>query len=235
MKCKKYREQIILRHYGELSKIESNKLEEHLKLCPECAEELKSTYEVFSLMDKAEVEDIPQADWNKCWGGINTQIQKPQHKSEPFSLFPRWAPVAAVAVFVFALGIFLGRFWQTEKTILDSPPPHSLNYLDKSLQEHFDNLKPLLIEYANYSPGVTNGDQIVMDRKMVQGLLIQNFLLMKTLAKNNPGSALLLEDIELVLREITNLESGDNFTQSLIKELIDQRDILFKMEILQKI
>ncbi len=235
MKCKKYREQIILRYYGELSKIESNKLEEHLKLCPECVEELKSTYEVFSLMDKAEVEDIPQADWNKCWGGINTQIQKPQYKSKPFSLFPRWAPIAAAAVFVFALGIFLGRFWQTEKTTLDSPPPHSLNYLDISLQEHFDNLKPLLIEYANYSPDVNNGDQIVMDRKMVQGLLIQNFLLMKTLAKNNPASALLLEDIELVLREITNLESGDNFTQSLIKELIDQRDILFKMEILQKI
>ena len=138
-------------------------------------------------------------------------------------------------MFVFALGIFLGRFWQTEKTTLDTPPPYSRNYLDISLQEHFDNLKPLLIEYANYSPGVTNGDQVVMDRKMVQGLLIQNFLLMKTIAKNNPGSALLLEDIELVLREITNLESGHKYTQSLIKELIDQRDILFKMEILQKI
>jgi len=30
MKCKKYREQIILRHYGELSKMESNKLEEQV-------------------------------------------------------------------------------------------------------------------------------------------------------------------------------------------------------------
>ena len=45
----------------------------------------------------------------------------------------------------------------------------------------------------------------------------------------------LLEDIDLVLREIKNLESGDQATSSMIRELIQQRQILFKIDVIQKL
>jgi len=41
--------------------------------------------------------------------------------------------------------------------------------------------------------------------------------------------------VDLILRDIANLRNGDKPTLSLIKDTINQRDILFKMEIYEKI
>jgi ABC-type proline/glycine betaine transport system substrate-binding protein len=74
-----------------------------------------------------------------------------------------------------------------------------------------------------------------VDKNLVQHLIIQNILLKKALAEKNPSAAQFLEDIDLMLQELANMESDDEQTLSMIRELIQKRDILFKMEILQKI
>jgi hypothetical protein len=54
-------------------------------------------------------------------------------------------------------------------------------------------------------------------------------------AQNDPEAADLLEDIDLVLREIKNMERGDPEAPGMIRRLIHSRDILFKINVLQKL
>ncbi len=104
------------------------------------------------------------------------------------------------------------------------------------MKEHFESLKPVLAEYANYSPAEERNGTITVDKEILEGLLIQNYLLKRAIAsQKNPALQELLEDVDLILREVTNLRKGDKPTLSLIKDTINQRDILFKMEIFQKI
>ena len=233
MKCKKFKEQIILFLYDELGEKQGSALKNHLKDCSECAHELNHTKEIFSLIDEAENEEIPVGDWEKCWKGVHNNIQSPR-RQKYFGPFPRWAAAASAAVMVLVVGILIGRFWMPSKPSVQPDTGISSGYVQATLQEHFESLKPLLKEYVNYTGLDKEDDFIVIDRGIIRSLLIQNFLLMKIITEEDTNAALLLEDIELVLREITNIESGDNKAPSMIKKLIDQRDILFKLEILQK-
>jgi hypothetical protein len=234
MKCKKFKEQIVLYLYGELSEEERQALEQHLKTCSACSQDLAYTQSVFNLIDEADTQEAPEARWEKCWEGIHTEIQQPPRRRRRFVLSPAWAMAAAGIIMIFALGIFIGRFWVPSQPSPLAPMGISSAYTRLSLQEHFDNLKPLLIEYSNYSGTMTGDASMRIDREIVRSLLIQNFLLMRMVAEDNPTTAQLLEDIDLVLREITNMERSDRQAPSMIKELIHQREILFKIDILQK-
>jgi len=75
----------------------------------------------------------------------------------------------------------------------------------------------------------------MMDKKTAQNLIIQNILLKRIAAETDPSTVQLLEDVDMVLREIANQKSESKEIHALIKEAIDKRDILFKMEILRKI
>lgn len=235
MKCKKFKDKIILNLYGELSEQERTELETHIKECPECAKDLEYSEKVFQMIDEAGVENVPETDWEKNWKKIDAEIQEKPTKQKAFSLSPRWAYAAAGVLLVFALGIFTGRFWLPKAQENKGPQSASQEFLQQTLKEHFEELKPLLVEYANYASSEEEGDTIVIDKKIVRNLLIQNILLKSVLNGKNPSAEQILEDVDMVLREITHLEKGDTQTPSLIKELIKEREILFKMEILENI
>lgn len=233
MKCRKYRQAIILYLYGELGEDEQRRLNSHLESCPACRAELDETRRVFHLAREADPAEIPDADWDRCWSGIRRQMRRPPRmRSDTHFLVPRWAPAAAAGlIVVFSLGFFLGR------SLLSKPEPRrdevstlSPAAARMSIGNHFETIKPLLIEYANYDEK-SNGSRITTDRALLKNLLIQNILLMRLLAEEDPEAAELFEDIELVLREISNLKSGDHAAPIQIRELLDEREILFKMDI----
>lgn len=234
MKCKKFKEKIILHLYGELNEKEGAELENHIKECTECSQDFLYTKKVFKALDDAKEEE-PEADWEKCWQGIDTFVpEKPSRQRSSF-LSPQWVYAAATLLVVFVLGAIFGRhlFFSGQKSSLQ--PVISQSSMNLALKEYFEEIKPILIEYANYTS--SNGEEttIVMDKEVVNNLLIQNFLLKDIITKTNPSLAPFMEDLDIVLREVSNLKRGDKQTPSLIKELIHEREILFKMEILQKI
>jgi hypothetical protein len=234
MKCKKYKEQVILHLYGELSEEEIQSLRKHIEHCPDCAKDTAYTQEVFKLMEEEKIQDAPEANWERSWAHIQSEILNNPRKRRKFAFSPAWATAAAGIILVFALGIFIGRFWAPSRQPVLAQADFTSEYARFTLQEHFDTLKPLLVEYSNYSRGENGDTGIVIDREILRNLLIQNYLLMRMVAKDDPTAASLLEDIGLVLREVSNMESGDRDAPSMVKELIDQREILFKMEIMQK-
>jgi hypothetical protein len=143
--------------------------------------------------------------------------------------------VAAGVVLIFAVGLLIGRFWPSSQLPPAADAIQAADFPQFTLQDHFDNLKPLLAEYANRPAADAADDRVLVDRRLIQSLLVQNYMLMRLVAQNDPEAADLLEDIDLVLREIKNMERGDPEAPGMIRRLIHSRDILFKINVLQKL
>jgi hypothetical protein len=245
MKCKKCKEDIILLFYGELADKNKSEVIAHIKECTECAEEWESTKGVFTLLDETKEESAPEADWERCWDAIKTDTvegvngEKVKRTDRERRLFMRsgWIYAAASVVLIFVLGVFIGKFWLTSDTqiavVAGSQASGSSEYIKQSLSEHLENLKPLLVSYANYSAEENGRETITLDKEIVRSLLIQNYLLKKLIIESDPSAGELLEDLDLVLREIKNMPSDDKWAPSQVKELIHEREILFKMDILK--
>ncbi len=231
MKCKKYKEKIVLYLYGELNDSDTAELENHVKECPACLEDLEYTKKVFKLVEDNK-EIAPEANWAKCWREIGEGTQVQPRKQKSFLLVPRWVYAAAALLVVFVLGALIGRHWffPSQKSPLD--PGVSQGSMNLALNEYIDEIKPILIEYANYTTSEEE-ETIVIDKEFVRSLLIQNLLLKELIAKSDPSLIPLLEDLDIILKELSNMRKGDELTPSMIKELIHEREILFKMEIIQ--
>ena len=231
MACKKYKEKIVLYLYGELSEDETKTLTDHIAGCAACADELDFTKKVFQVLDETKTDDIPEANWEKCWGTIDGNILGKKPKTKSVFLFPKWAYATAILSAVFIVGFFIGRmalFQPTKKSSVILEGSQSAMY--PSLQEHFENLKPVLLEYANYTSSPENG-KITIDKSLVRSLIIQNILLKRMIAEQDPSLKEILEDVDLVLREIANQEGDDDEALAMIKELIQERGIMYELEV----
>jgi hypothetical protein len=237
MRCKNYKEKIILYLYGELDEKGKAEVESHIRECADCGQDLAYTRKVFKALD--ETQDVtPEATWEKCWKEINGTIAEKPGQKKSFFAFPRWVYAAAAVLVIFVAGMLIGRFWLAPGA-KSSLQPAALSAVSATsyqpfLQNFIEDLKPVLVEYANYS-AKKEKEVIVMDKEVARSLIIQNLLLRRIVAEKDPSALQFLEDVDIVLKEIANLKSGDQQTPSLIKELIEQRGILFKMEIFQKI
>jgi len=231
MACKKYKEKIVLHLYGELGENDAKNLMAHIEECAECAEEFAYTKKVFQVLDETKTDDVPEANWEHCWNIIDVGIQGKERKKRSFLLYPRWAYASAALLIVFTVGFFLGRiaFLQPGK----SGPVQfegSQSAVYPSIQEHFESLKPVLVEFANYTASPENST-ITIDKKIVRNLIIQNILLKRMIADEDPSLKEILEDVDLVLREIANQEEDDVYALAMIKELIQKRGILYELEV----
>ena len=233
MKCKKYEEKIILYLYGELNEKERADLLSHIKECSGCAQDLEYTKKVFKALDDSKEEEAPQANWEKSWKEIRSTTKVQTREKKSFLLTQRWAYATAALLVVFVLGALIGRFWffpVKESPFRAGAAPTAMN---PALIEYMDDLKPILIEYANYTSSEGKEEAMLIDKDILRSLLVQNLLLKDLIAKSNPSLLPLLDDLDLVLKELSNMKRGDKQTPSMIKELIQEREILFKMEIFQ--
>jgi hypothetical protein len=247
MKCKKCKEDMVLLLYGELTDKDKSEVMAHIEECSACAEEWESTKGVFAVLDETKDESAPEADWERCWDTIQTDMEKgarveERKKSERerrFFMRPGWIYAAASVLAIFVLGVLIGRFWlASDSQIVADTGSQTLGssaYIKQTLNEHFETLKPLLVSYANYSAEENGRETITLDKEIVKSLLIQNFLLKKLVVESDPQAGEILEDLDLVLREIKNMPSDDTWAPSQVKEIIDEREILFKMDILKSL
>jgi hypothetical protein len=143
---------------------------------------------------------------------------------------PKWAAAAAALVCVLILGFIIGRTAFIPGGGILTGAGESEDAFQISLQEHFDSLKPLLIEYAHYRED-KDSDKIILDKKYVEELLIQNILLKRLAEEKNPDIRQLLEDIELILREITNMDKNGTSDPLMIKEYINNQGILGAVDV----
>jgi len=235
MKCKKHRENIILYLYDELDTSERADLEAHIEQCDACRQDLAYSKQVFSILDETKSDIIPEGSWEAERRRFRQAVDtKPDRKQGVWGI-PRWTYAAASLVLVFALGIMAGRFWILPDKWDRAQQAEIISPIDHTLNRHFTDVQPILLDYANYSGEANGGQFVTLEKEAVQNLIIQNILLKRALSEKNPAAVQLLEDIDLVLRELANRDDNAAQDPALIKNLIEERDILFKMQVLDKI
>jgi hypothetical protein len=253
MNCKKALELMVLDLYGENGAAEKARLEEHLRGCTACAAEKAEMRRLFTLLDEHKPEDAPAADWEKAWKGIQAGISgKPADwrlSPAPRPFFaPRWrrAFAGAALVLVLAAGIIIGRFGfgpsprpggsgaQAAAAAAAMPTVPAPNGIRPAFAAHLDDLKPILLDYAHYVPGEKTEGRVYVDEAALRTLMLQNVLLKRKLAERDPAAADLLDDLDLILKVIVDRGSNSAKSPAEIRDLIEKRDVLFKMEILKK-
>ena len=103
------------------------------------------------------------------------------------------------------------------------------------LASHIEDMRPLLLDFAHAVNGAKPGPVVQVDERLLRGLLMQNLLLRRALNGNDPAAAELLDDLDLVLKEIINVQSPGGASPAQVRGLIDERGILFRMQILKTI
>jgi hypothetical protein len=243
MDCKNARRAIVLDHYGELSSAEKESLELHMRDCPACAADREETRKVLNLVSAAGSVPVPRIDPERAWRTIRAGMSG-SARVRRRALAPGWrlGLAGAGVALVLAAGILIGRFGlkpapaplSARAKMSAAPGIVAAASLRPALASHLDDLRPLLLDFANSVDGGAPGAVVPVDERLLRGLLLQNLLLRRALNGNDPAAAEILDDLDLVLKEIVNGGGPGGATTAQVRDLIRDRGILFRMQILKK-
>jgi hypothetical protein len=237
MKCKHAREAVVLDLYGELPAEDKERLEAHLRTCRTCAAERDETLRLAAFLEAHPPVPVPEPNRDRVWRGVEAALtSRPAPARRRFSFSRQWSFAGAVLILVLVVGIFIGRtvFSPAGEPMAAAGPVSAGAAMKPVLAGHLEDMKPLLLEFANAAAGTDPDRRILVNEAIVRALLLQNNLLRKALLKSNPDAADLLDDCDLILKEIINRDRPTSASPADIQDLIRKRGVMFKLEILKK-
>jgi hypothetical protein len=240
MTCRRFKKDMVVNIYGELNGKGRRRLERHLSRCASCREEFEMTRNVLSSLDKNPAESAPEIDWERNWSAIEAGLGATARRPRFLPALPRWAYASMGLALLFILGLAVGRYWWPWRPASAHPVAVKARaispYAEQALlSRYFDDVEPILLDYAH--DGARPGSEALLatDREMARSLLVQNLLLKRALARKNPDLAGLLDDLTMILTEIANLQGQDTATPESLKNVINQRRVLSRMRRLETI
>jgi hypothetical protein len=252
--CKKIKDLMVnaLINKSECSETEHRELQAHLKVCARCSEEYKKLAGLMTVMDKRQQPQMSEAFWDNYYSRLEEELDALEEQEIPavkasgrrrwlggFDLKVRWLLYPAAAVVILVVGFAIGQYLSLTpgNNIVDTAIS-SMRQLSPAVAQHFDNMRPLLLDYSNYSPQETRAapeETVMVEKSTVQKLLLENQLLKRMVAKEkNITVKQLMDELELILIEVSNSEASDEETRRAVQKLIKENDILFKMKVLNK-
>lgn len=260
--CKNFKGVVVdaLYNYDELSEEDKRLFHAHLTTCPGCAVEYEEMAGVLGMMDQRQRPEMAEEFWDSYMLRLQEKLEEAENKEkkkiwswlkkwwENFSFDIqrfRWVLYPSAALLLVVLGIAIGRYLylpsvpgKGEELISSALPLE--RKISPAVADHFEDLRPMLIDYANYTPGeneTSEEELVTVDKKTLKKLVLQNYLLKKSAARENDLSLKqLLVDLEMILLEISNIEpnSGRKETIRRVRDILDESDILFKMKVYNK-
>ena len=236
--CKKMKKMMVEAIPNDLTEDERRRFHKHLKICAGCAKEYKKLTELMGVMNKRHRPQMSQAFWDNYTNRLDEKMVTATEKREPVVRkfkWRQWILYPATALAILIVGITIGRhlpILTEQKTAEDTA--HISSRSNPAVVQHFGNVKPLLIDYNNYTPDESDNqpkEMLRIDKNIVERLLIENQLLKRVVAKGkNIPVQQLLEDLELILLEISAASNGE-VSPGHIRQLIERNDILLKMKV----
>jgi hypothetical protein len=250
MKCKYARRAIVLDHYRELDPAEKARLEAHLLACEACAADRDETVSVLNLVSAQGRAEVPAFDAEKAWRAVRKEIGgRPPVRTQAFAGWRRFAPAAAGLAVVLMAGILIGRFvikngpqpgpattaagGKAASGIAAAPSALPADSVRPILASYLDDMRPVILDFANSVGAGAPGRQVEIDERLLRGLLLQNVILRRALNGSDPAATELLDDLDLVLKETINRKGPGGASPAQVRSLIDDRGILFRMQILK--
>jgi hypothetical protein len=252
----------------QLSEQDKRLFHAHLTTCPACAEEYEEMVGVLALMDQRQKPEMGEEYWDSYYPRLLEKIKESEEKEknkiknkiwlwvkkwwENFRFDVqrlRWVLYPAAAMLLVVIGIVIGRY-----VYLPSVPGEGEELIGSALSsqskispvvaEHFETLRPMLIDCANYNAREAGAgeDLVLIDKKTLKELALQNLLLKRIAARGNDVVLTrLLEELELILLELSNGEPGESDsdiagddTIGLVRDILKKNDTLFKMKVYNK-
>ncbi len=246
MNCKDARRAVVLDHYGELDGKDRILLEAHLRDCAACAADREETRRVLALVSERGSAAVPRLDSERSWRLVRAGMRGAARRRPVFAPGLRWGLAGAGIMLVLIGGILIGRFGLktgtgpapvSAKSAVPGGSPAALPAasFQPVLATHFEDLRPVLLDFANSVGSGKPGAVVSVDERLLRGLMLQNLLLRRALNGHDPAATDLLDDLDLVLKEIINAKSPGGATTAQVRGLIKDRGILFRMQILKTI
>ncbi len=198
-------------------------------------------------MDKRERKDPGPEYWEEFIPKLNRSIQKASAENQlagkPFSrkrlgwrVFWQTATGAALVI----LGIFLGKLiWMPpdigpESTLASSPAFYA-SLSSKSIQDKFEKMHIVLMSIMNFNPEQEDvyALNLIGQQRLFKELAIQTNEIQKSaLASSDDRVYKLASDLELILRQMANVENPQNPQNiKMIQSALMQKDILFRLRL----
>jgi len=238
MTCRRFKKNMLMDIYGELRDGARRRLEAHLSRCASCREEFEKTRKALASLESASTPPAPEVDWERSWTAVQAGLEPAGRRLRSRPVFPRWATVPLTLAVLFAAGLVVGRyFWPSrpEAPVLAKAGTLSPEAERMVLARFFEDVRPVLLDYANDGTRPRNEGMLLTDREIARSLLVENLLLKRALARSNPALADLFDDLNLILTEIANLRSLDAATPAGLKDVINRRQVLSRIRRLEKI
>lgn len=255
--CWYFKELMVDALYHELSQSDKKSFQAHLKACSSCAVEYEEMAAVLNVMDQRQQPEMSESYWDTYLPRLRermaAEVKTPGQRllagewlkrwRDRFHFDLRWILYPAAAMLLVALGIGIGRFLYLPagKSLMERigevTPVAKVN---PAVSEHFENLRPILIDYANYTAkenGGGTGEMVRVDKTTLKKLVLQNYLLKQMVNRSNDAALKqLLEELELVLLELSNAEADGKKTDRLqtirsVQTILNKNDVLFKMKV----
>ncbi len=239
--CRMSKDRMIEALYGELGPAEKERLDVHLRSCPDCASEYASLEATLRLMDKRERPDPGPEFWDGYWDRLSRRMlweatgedRRPSLAARllrPFARLPRWSLQAAGAAALLLVGILVGSrlVRRPEPTGRDDGRrPAAPSGAVVQAESFIDRSKVLLLGLVNYDPATEDAYAFDLDRKKTMSRDLAAEAPAIRSALNERGQKRLRDlvaDLEVIMMQIANLESGQDLEGvELIKQGVDRR------------
>ncbi|MCP4218042.1 MAG: zf-HC2 domain-containing protein [bacterium] len=225
---------------GMLTETDQLHMEAHTGECPACLRLFDGIKETYQFID-SKADTVPAHDWDTSWRIIRKQVFETAGRKIPsFGFRIGWTLAGAAAVFLVGIlvGVYLINspyFHNADAPCIQRGQAEGLKLLRTAFHRHIEDTKPVIIQYANYDDAEDREMSLSPDREIAAQLLAQNRLLQGKLAQLSPAKqralGQLMEELELILTEISNLSEGEPENIALVKELIRIKGVLPKTEV----
>jgi hypothetical protein len=232
MKCADTEKKIILSFSDDLDPLEQQAMEAHVKNCQACSRKFEEIEQDIKWMARISGR-TPKLDWDTSWNVMRKRLrEKMRARERRILLIRRLLPAAALGTLL--LGFIIGRFIlfpPATGPILQSLQPGITSRL---VQKYMEEVSMTLLEYMNREFLTTNQRILVVEKQKARFLLFQNQHIQAMLEESNNAIIIpLLNDLEIVLYEAANLETGNLASHEFIKTIIKEKEIFFRMRFVE--
>jgi len=246
--CRTSKDRLIEALYGELGPAEKERLDAHLRSCPDCAAEYASLEETLRLMDKRERPDPGPEFWQGYWDRLSKRMlweaieedRRPSLAARvrgAFARLPRWSLQAAGAAALLLLGVIVGGRLiprpEGPGVIAAAGPAPSAAVVQA--ENFIDRSKVLLLGLVNYDPATEDAYAFDLGRKKTMSRdLAAEAPAVRNALKERGQKRLrgLVADLELIMMQIANLESGQDLEGvELIKQGVDRNGLFLRIDV----
>lgn len=246
--CKKYRSLFLEAFYEELENDLAELFKEHMQLCSQCRskfDEMSSTLRFMSQRVRPEPEE---SYWDSYEERLAQRIKKEENAlpkesfwrrrfSTAFHSIPRWAYQSAAAVILIVVGIFVGRmiFFSPVSEVQQISQQQPGIQLTSRAHSYIERSKLILLALVNFDPAVE--DPYALDlpnQQQISRQLVQEASLLKRdlAASDQKRLQNLIADLEVILLQIANLESENDFEAiELLKDGVNTKGILMEINL----